>query len=174
MAKSAAVTGTDGPCRTAKSRRWFHRRRVQNCVRKRDRGDRRDVMGTGERPMQLRVAVIASFSVVAGSSLAHGQGVAADGEALFKKNCAVCHTTEAGKNKIGPSLNGIVARHSASLPDFQYSDAMKKADKVLDEQTLDADLAYPRALVPGTNMIFVGLKNDEDRQNVIAYLNTQK
>ncbi len=124
--------------------------------------------------MELRVAVVAGFIVVAEGSLAHGQGVAADGEALFKKNCAVCHTTEAGKNKIGPSLNGIVARHSASLPDFQYSDAMKKADKVWDEKTLDAYLANPRALVPGTKMIFVGLKNDEDRQNVIAYLNMQK
>jgi cytochrome c len=51
---------------------------------------------------------------------------------------------------------------------------MKKADKVWDEKTLDAYLANPRALVPGTKMIFVGLKNDEDRQNVIAYLNTQK
>jgi cytochrome c len=79
-----------------------------------------------------------------------------------------------GKNKIGPSLHGVYGRHSASLADYAYSDAMKKADKTWDEQTLDTYLTNPRALVPGTKMIFVGLKSEEDRQNVIAFLESQK
>ena len=110
----------------------------------------------------------------AGAGLAHADGDAQAGEAVFKKTCAVCHTIEEGKNKIGPSLHGVVGRHSASLTDYSYSDAMKKADKTWDEQTLDGYLANPRGLVPGTKMIFLGLKSEQDRQNVIAYLESQK
>ena len=125
--------------------------------------------------MQIRIALLAGIAAMAAAMpSAHADGDAQAGEALFKKNCTICHTTEAGKNKIGPSLAGIVGRHSASLTDFAYSDAMKKADKTWDAQTLDTYLTNPRALVPGTKMIFVGLKNEQDRQNVIAYLNTLK
>ncbi|MBV8651229.1 MAG: cytochrome c family protein [Alphaproteobacteria bacterium] len=125
--------------------------------------------------MQIRIALLAGLAALAAAvPPARADGDAQAGEALFKKNCTVCHTTEAGKNKIGPSLAGIVGRHSASVADFAYSDAMKKADKTWDAQTLDTYLTNPRALVPGTKMIFVGLKNDQDRQNVIAYLNTLK
>jgi cytochrome c len=106
--------------------------------------------------------------------LARAAGDAQAGEAVFKKNCAVCHTTEQGKNKIGPSLFGVVGRHSASIADYSYSDAMKKADKTWDDQTLDAYLANPRAVVAGTKMIFVGLKSEDDRKNIIAFLESQK
>ncbi len=118
---------------------------------------------------------IVGILIAAGSiDLAHADGDAQAGEAVFKKTCAVCHTTEAGKNKIGPSLHGVVGRHSASLTDYQYSDAMKKADKTWDAATLDTYLTNPRGLVPGTKMIFLGLKSEQDRQNVIAYLASQK
>jgi cytochrome c len=125
--------------------------------------------------MRFRSALIAGLAVMAAAApSARADGDAQAGEALFKKNCMVCHTTEAGKNKIGPSLSGVVGRHSASVPDFAYSEAMKKADKTWDDQTLNTYLTNPRAFVPGTKMIFIGLKNDQDRQNLIAYLNTLK
>lgn len=125
--------------------------------------------------MQFRSALIAGLAVMAATApSARADGDAQAGEALFKKNCMICHTTEAGKNKIGPSLSGVVGRHSASVPDFAYSEAMKKADKTWDDQTLNTYLTNPRAFVPGTKMIFIGLKNDQDRQNLIAYLNTVK
>jgi cytochrome c len=125
--------------------------------------------------MQFRSVLIAAIAVMAAiAPPARADGDVPAGEAVFKKNCMICHTTEAGKNKIGPSLSGIVGRHSASLPDFAYSDAMKKADKTWDNETLNTYLTNPRALVPGTKMIFVGLKNDQDRQNIIAYLATLK
>ena len=125
--------------------------------------------------MQFRSALIAVIAVMAATApTARADGDVQAGEALFKKNCMVCHTTEAGKNKIGPSLSGVVGRHSASVPDFAYSDAMKKADKTWDDQTLGTYLTNPRALVPGTKMIFLGFKNDQDRQNIIAYLATLK
>jgi len=105
-----------------------------------------------------------------------GSALAADveaGKTAFKK-CSLCHTTEAGKNKIGPSLFGVVGRKSATLDNFNYSEAMKKFDHTWDEGTLDEYLADPRATVPGTKMIFPGIKDKAERDDVIAYLETLK
>src|SRR5215470_728247 len=85
-------------------------------------------------------------------------GMAADveaGKTAFKK-CALCHTTEAGKNKIGPSLFGVVGRKAASVDNFNYSEAMKKFDHIWDAQTLDTYLADQRATLPNTKMILHG------------------
>jgi len=101
---------------------------------------------------------------------ASGQDIEA-GKAAFKK-CVLCHTTEAGKNKVGPSLFGIVGRNSASLDAYNYSEGMKKFDHIWDQQTLRTYLADPRAAVPGTKMIFPGIKDDKERDDVITYLET--
>jgi cytochrome c len=118
--------------------------------------------------------VILTLNILAAT--AAGSAVAGDveaGKTAFKK-CALCHTTEAGKNKIGPSLFGVVARKSATLDGFNYSEAMKKFDHVWDEETLDKYLADPREVVPGTKMIFPGIKDKTERDDVIAYLETLK
>src|SRR5437667_2860482 len=93
------------------------------------------------------------------------------GKTAFKK-CALCHTTEAGKNKIGPSLFGVVGRQSGGLENFNYSEGMKKFEHTWDEQTLDLYLTDPRGTVPGTKMIFPGIKDKAERDDVIAYLET--
>ena len=118
--------------------------------------------------------VVLALNLLAGMTA--GSAVAADveaGKTEFKK-CALCHTTEAGKNKLGPSLFGVVGRKSATLDNFNYSEAMKKFDQVWDEETLDKYLADPRGTVPGTKMIFPGIKDKTERDHVIAYLETLK
>jgi cytochrome c2 len=98
----------------------------------------------------------------------------AAGEAVFKKYCQVCHTTEAGKNKIGPSLAGIVGRKAGSVPGFNYTEANKNSGVTWDEKTLDTYLMDPKKFIPGTKMLFAGIKNDPDRKSLIEYLEHQK
>jgi cytochrome c2 len=92
------------------------------------------------------------------------------GEAVFKKSCAICHTLEAGKNKIGPSLAGVVGRKAGSVAGFAYSAANKDSGDIWDEPTLDAYLTAPQKFMPGTKMVFVGLKDPGDRKALIEYL----
>ena len=96
------------------------------------------------------------------------------GSKVFKK-CMACHAID-DKNKIGPSLKGIVGRKAATVEGFKYSDAMlaKAAEGLIwDEATLTAYLPDPKKFVPGTKMAFPGLKNPEDAANLIAFLKTK-
>ena len=110
-------------------------------------------------------------------SLAGFDGVAmaqdtAAGEQVFRKNCSLCHTVQAGVNQQGPSLFGVVGRPSASVPGYNYSQADDAAKLTWTKETLDLYLISPHKVIPGTKMPFAGLRSDADRQNVIAYLAT--
>src|SRR5579863_8581816 len=122
---------------------------------------------------RLHVAAIAVVAILAACGAEQAQAQSA-GEAVFKKNCAICHTVEAGKNKIGPSLAGIVGRKAGSVAGYTYSDANKNSGVNWDEATLDTYLTDPRKFVPNTKMIFAGLKNPDDRKALIEYLKKQK
>jgi len=129
-----------------------------------------------ERKMQR---FILTFAVLAASSLAlspiaRADGDAAAGKALFQQKCALCHSPEKGVNKLGPSLWNVVGQPAAEVPNFSFSPGMKSAHITWDDASLDKWLTNPRAMVPGTKMVFVGLPNEQDRQNVIAYLKTLK
>ena len=117
------------------------------------------------------IALAAGFTMLAGA--AHADGDAAAGKAVFSK-CGICHAVEEGKNKIGPSLHGVVGRPSHAIESYKYSKAMEAYNVTWDPATLDPYLEDPRKVVPGTKMIFPGLKSEADRQNVIAYLETLK
>ena len=119
----------------------------------------------------MTIAIIAALALNAAAARAEGDPAA--GKTVFNK-CAACHSIKPGENKIGPSLHGIVGRPSHSIESFNYSAPMKAYDVTWDDATLDHYLIDPRGTVPGTKMIFVGLKKEDERANLIAYLNTLK
>jgi cytochrome c len=93
-------------------------------------------------------------------------GDAGHGEALYEA-CQDCHSLD--KNDVGPRHRGVFGRKAASLTDYDYSDALKSANIVWNEETLDKWLTDPQAVAPGAKMFF-HLENPQDRADVIAYL----
>jgi cytochrome c len=92
------------------------------------------------------------------------------GEAVFKK-CMACHQVGPNaRNGIGPVLNGVVGRPAGRYPGYNYSSANKNSGLVWDEPTLSRYLRAPAEVVPGTKMIFFGLKKDQEISDVVDYL----
>lgn len=91
------------------------------------------------------------------------------GRRIFAQ-CATCHSPEQGVNRVGPSLHGIVGRPAGAVPGFRYSDANRNSSITWSEQELFTYLENPRARIPGTIMAFVGLRNPQQRADVVAYL----
>ena len=109
-------------------------------------------------------------ALVVAPALALAAGDAKRGAKLFSQ-CMACHSTTPGEHLTGPSLAHVWNRKAASAEGFQrYSDALKKSGLVWDAATLDKWLADPQALVRGTSMTFSGIRNAEQRRDVIAYL----
>ena len=116
----------------------------------------------------------ATASAAAGGGevlLAGLTGDATRGQKVFAQ-CRTCHVLDAGVNKVGPSLNGIVGRKAGTVPNFRYSPANQNGGIVWTEEVLFAYLENPRKYMPGTYMSFVGLKQPQQRADVIAYLKT--
>jgi cytochrome c len=99
-------------------------------------------------------------------------GDAAAGEKVFGQ-CKTCHVAEAGVNRVGPSLWGVVGRTAGSIEGFKYSPANKNSGLVWSEEQLFTYLEAPQKTIPGTYMAFAGLKKPQDRADVIAYLKTK-
>ncbi|HEY0202846.1 MAG TPA: cytochrome c family protein [Acetobacteraceae bacterium] len=116
---------------------------------------------------------MAALAATLASGAARADGDPALGKVQFNK-CAACHSAKAGENKIGPSLHGVVGRPSHSIDGFSYSDAMKAYNVTWTDEELNKYLENPRGVVVGTKMIFVGLKKEDERANLIAYLDTLK
>ncbi|MDQ1302115.1 MAG: cytochrome c [Pseudomonadota bacterium] len=94
----------------------------------------------------------------------------AKGQIVFLQ-CRACHSLEAaGPNKVGPNLHGIMGRKGGLAPGFAYSEAMAGSAVVWSVEALDKFLLRPSDFMPGTRMVFVGLRKPEDRANVIAYI----
>jgi len=115
------------------------------------------------------LTVPAPLLIGSGLSQALEAGDPTHGKQIFAK-CQACHSLEAGVNKVGPSLHGVIGRASGTTESFNYSDAMKNAHLNWTPETLDQYLANPRKMVPGTKMAFPGLPKENDRADVITYL----
>jgi cytochrome c len=115
------------------------------------------------------LAIIAAL-VLSAAQGAYAQGDAQRGAKSFPQ-CAACHTLEPGRNLTGPSLANLFGRKAGTVSSFlRYSDALKRSGVVWDEKTLDAWLKDPEKLIPGNDMTFPGIKDDQVRRELIAYL----
>ncbi|SRR5258708_5101283 len=103
---------------------------------------------------------------------ANAAGDPAKGQQVFAK-CASCHAKDRS-NRTGPGLLGIAGRQSGSAPGFHYSRAMKASNITWDDKSLDAFIASPQKLVPGTTMPFAGMQDQQQRSDLISYLDTLK
>lgn len=110
-----------------------------------------------------------AFCALALSTGAAGAADVKKGKKVFNK-CKACHSLEAGKKKVGPSLHGILGRKAGTDTKFKYSKAMKESGLTWDEATLRQFLKKPKKLVKGTKMAFNGIKKDSEMDNLIAYL----
>jgi cytochrome c len=95
------------------------------------------------------------------------------GSNVFKSECAECHTIRQGRNKKGPSLYAIVGRAAGTLPDFNYSDALRQAHWVWTPEKLHSYLSQPaKQANPGTKMKYEGLTDSKQLEDLISYLST--
>ena len=117
----------------------------------------------------MRRVVLAAIALAASTAAASAQDVAA-GEQSFKK-CLPCHSVgEGAKNKVGPELNGLDGRKSGNAEGFNYTEANKNSGITWNESTFKEYIKDPRAKIPGTKMVFAGIKNEEEVENLWAYL----
>ena len=110
---------------------------------------------------------LAAAVAPATSASAQPAGNAAAGQALYEAKCGGCHSVDA--NRIGPRHRDVVGRQVASLPDFDYSDALKKLGGVWTPARLDTWLQNPQTMAPGTKM-FLTVPEPQQRHHIIAYL----
>ena len=93
------------------------------------------------------------------------------GQIAFNNACRTCHTVREGDNRLGPNLSRVIGRKAGSLPNYNYSESMKKADLVWDKQNLDRFIANPDAVVSGNNMKpYGGIASADERAKIIAFL----
>ncbi len=115
-------------------------------------------------------ALVFMVGLMLGSmNTAPAQDIAA-GEQSFRR-CAVCHAVgEDAKNKIGPALNGLQGRKSGAVEDYSYTEANRNAGLTWDEVTFTDYIKDPKAKIPGTKMVFSGIKDEKEIKDLWAYL----
>ena len=103
------------------------------------------------------------------------KGDASQGAKIFKAKCSSCHTiNEGGPNKQGPNLYNVMNKKSGQVQGFKYTKANKESGVVWNNENMFNYLTNPKKFIKGTNMAFPGFKKEQDRLDVIAYLNSAK
>ncbi len=114
-------------------------------------------------------AIIATAAAVLVTAPAFAEGDAKKGAKVFKK-CKACHVVDSDKNKVGPSLQGVMGRKAGTVEGFKYSKAMIAYGEEWNDENLAAFLAKPKKAIKGTKMAFPGLRKEEQIADVIAYI----
>src|SRR4051812_22335400 len=115
---------------------------------------------------RFALAALITLSTAVGASAQDAEA----GERSFNK-CAPCHSVgEDAKNKVGPVLNGLEGRKTGTVEGYSYSEPNKKAALTFDEATFREYIRDPRGKIPGTKMIFAGIKNEKEQGDLWAYL----
>ena len=117
----------------------------------------------------MRRFLIAGLAIAASAGATQAQDLSA-GETSFRK-CAPCHSIgDDAANKVGPILNGLDGRKAGAVEGFNYSDANKNSGITWNEASFEEYIKDPRAKVPGTKMVFAGIKNDKELKDLWGYL----
>lgn len=123
------------------------------------------------KPLVILTAASLALAGTATAQQAAGEivGDPVRGKAVYAR-CAACHDLNTGATRLGPSLKGIVGRTSGTMPNFNYSQALKDKAVVWNAASLDAFLAGPAKYAPGNRMAFPPLSNPQDRADLVAFL----
>jgi cytochrome c len=117
----------------------------------------------------MRRFVFVALLAVAGAGEVSAQDAAA-GEKVFGV-CKACHQIgETAKNGVGPQLNGIIGRKAGTVPSYNYTAANKDSGITWDEATFREYIKNPKAKIPGTKMIYAGLKDEKKTDDLLAFL----
>lgn len=120
--------------------------------------------------MAQRKMIVVTVAAVLAASSAFAAGDPAAGEKVFTK-CKVCHQIGPNaKNMVGPEQNGIDGRKTGVQPGYNYSDANKNSGITWNHDNFVKYIENPKAMIPGTKMVFPGLPNEKDREDVWAYM----
>ncbi|WP_027513046.1 c-type cytochrome [Rhizobium sullae] len=121
------------------------------------------------KPICLGSMLVFSLSLAAGGRSLAQEPVNPVGERLFRTRCGTCHSVNIGENRMGPHLSGLLGRSAGTIEGARYSKALGGSGIVWDEERLQAFLANPRQVVPGTTMT-VTIRDEAQRSAIIAYL----
>jgi cytochrome c len=119
--------------------------------------------------MTLKTLALGLTLTLLVSGAARADADVAAGEKVFAR-CKACHVADKPQNRVGPTLLGVFGRKAGTVEGFNYSEAMKESGVTWDDETLDKYLADPKGFIPKNKMAFPGLKKEDERENVIAYL----
>jgi cytochrome c len=135
-------------------------------------GDASQINGESHMAVKrLLLALLVSGVAMTSAHRAIAQDAGA-GAAVFKSQCGICHSPQAGRNMVGPSLFDVVGRPAGKVAGFHYSPANRDSGLTWDAATLDRYVTSPGTVVPHTIMTYAGLKDATKRADLIAYLST--